>query len=353
MLTEQQIALGHGRARVSDLAAIAGEDDRDGHDPLGVWMRYMGMVPDAEDNADMRRGRRMEKALAIWHAEDTGLHARPSECFAHPVYPICGTPDRLAFKAQPDFGVWAPGRVLPDEGWECKSVRWKRRGLFGEPGTGDVPREFQIQCSGYLALMPDLPAWKLLADLGEDDPRTDERGYALYVIPRDEELIGLLLDLTAKFVTDHVLAKKSPEQWSGASVHTYLKKQYPANTTTMIDPTDEVIDIARQLVAARSSVDTASDVVEALENRLKASTGEAEGIKGILTWRKAKDSVSINWEAVAQTLRRTLKVYCDEQALQDLWVAATTTESTIKAGSRRLLFNPRAEILDLTRGVIA
>ena len=72
-----------------------------------------------------------------------------------------------------------------------------------------------------------------------------------------------------------------------------------------VTPTPTTNELAAMLKQARLTRAEHEEIEAALEARLKAAIGDADGIEtadGRITWRRSKDSARVNWESIARAL---------------------------------------------------
>jgi putative phage-type endonuclease len=187
----------------SDAAAVCGMRPF-GRLPLDVYLDKLGVLPPVT-STPMRLGQLLEEAVAVLYAEDTGRIVTP------PAQLITWHPEISWCFASIDR-VTACGRVL-----ECKTAGFRSSADgWGAAGTDQVPGAYLVQCQQQLAC-----SGAAVADLA-----VLFRAYAelaVYEIPRNEELIGYLLEIEGGF-WQHVEKRQPPPlDWSSPRTTELLK----------------------------------------------------------------------------------------------------------------------------------
>lgn len=154
------------------------------------------------DNEAMRQGRDLEAYVASRFTEETGLKVRRANYIyqgeEHPF--MIADVDRMIVGA--------------NAGLECKTAspynadKWKE---------GQIPPHYLIQCLHYMAVT-GADSWYLaVVILGQS--------FQWVKIQRDEEMIGNLIQIEARFWENHVKAGILPEA-DGSDAYTELLNQY-------------------------------------------------------------------------------------------------------------------------------
>lgn len=174
----------------SDIAALLGLDKHKG--ALELYLEKRGEYT-RPHNPDLhragRRGKRLEPLVAEFFSEETG-------------HLTVGTPGTLAHRREPwmrvnlDFMVFDPAPAV----LECKTRTW--RSGKAEDWTGSEPPDSPtVQACWGMAVT----GWRraYVAGLVDDD-------FHWWVIERDDELIGHLIQAARRFWFDHVLRGRPP-----------------------------------------------------------------------------------------------------------------------------------------------
>lgn len=303
-LTDDQKAMRRSGIGGSEVAALVGLSRW--ATPLDIWRRKVEGW-ETEDTPALRRGRILEPAVCQLYQEESGaLELRESGTLRHLLDPLAlATPDRIAR---------FPGgeRLL-----EAKTAHRFASAEWGEPGTDDIP-------AAYLAQV----VWTLgVADLETADVAVLLGGeLAIYRVVYDAALDAHLHHAAARFWADYVLPKRPPPPDASSRYSEWLQEQWPRHRAPLRQATAEEVKLVSTLRTAEAHADAASDELERLRNALRLAIGDAEGFQGPgfkATWRRAKDSARVDWEAVAK------------EAGAD--IALISRHTTIRDGSRRLL----------------
>jgi predicted phage-related endonuclease len=212
-------------------------------------------------------------------------------------------------------------------GLECKHVGAYQAKRYGPNGTDILPEEHVIQCVWMMSITRR-QFWDLAAWLGPKDLR-------VYTILRDEDLERNLIDRCRRFWEENVLANVPPEVSADQADASFFKKRFPVAMGGIREATPEEEALAIHLAAARGTLKKAEQTKTVLENELKLSIGDAEGITGgrfdfRITWKNDTPKVKVDWQAVARELAAT---HPESTALAHAVQQFTTTAP----GTRRFL----------------
>jgi putative phage-type endonuclease len=255
--------------------------------PAEIRSRKKGLIPEQEDSLRLKVGRLLEEPVAQLYAEREGVDLIPcgyDDTRFHPEgFRVFATPDRFI--------------VGRDRGLECKTVDPRMAHHWGEDGSDGVPLFYVPQPIINMAVF-NKAEWDLAALVGFDD-------FRVYRFRRDLDLEKQVVSQCDEFYRRYVLGDEELPLDGSEGCAEYLVKRYPANTLPMLGADAEAEELLRKLFAIRDQVKSDGLIETELENRLKAIIGEAEGIQGIcgrITWRRAKDSKKVDWEAIARAL---------------------------------------------------
>lgn len=201
MLTESQHEARRGMIGSSDAAAIVGYDPF--RTPFDVWARLTGRLPreQSEDTKVTELGRFLEAGLLDYaeHILETPLDRH--RMFVHPDGARCANLD-----------AWAPVATRP------LIVEAKVSGLlgrpewadeWGEPGTDQLPAHVTLQVHHQFAVTNAQPEGADVRDavvvalLGF-------RGFVVYRVPRNDELVATLAEREAAFLDTYVRPNVRP-----------------------------------------------------------------------------------------------------------------------------------------------
>lgn len=168
-------------------------------------------------------GRALEGVIANQYAERFGVRLRRrNQIIQHARYP---------------FMIASVDRTIDGmkAGLEIKTVdqfAFKQSGLWGEPGTDEVPPHYLLQCMHYLSCL-DYERWFLAVLVG---------GHKMvrYVIERDRELEQMLIDGEMRFWTHVETREPPPLDWQHPHAVAFLKRLYGGTDGGTIDLDEDV-----------------------------------------------------------------------------------------------------------------
>ena len=266
----------------SDMPVIAGE--RDGL--LALWAVKAGLMEpepiDVQTAKLFRWGHLMEPVIAQAYTEETGRPlVRVSRMLQSREWPIA--------RASLDRRSAVKGERRGVEIKNTRSPRWDR--------FEAVPGDVQVQCMWqmYVAGLDVVDVAVLVA--GSD--------LRIFEVGRDDAWIADLLFLAREF-WDHVEARTRPAIDGSEATRRTLVRMHPVDDGTMLPRSVEFEDLARQLIAAKATIKEAEGAEGSISNAIRALLGDASGVEGCFTYRKNKDSVRVNWPAVAGAYRLLL-----------------------------------------------
>jgi putative phage-type endonuclease len=281
-----------------------------------VWLEKTGQAAPKEITLPMKLGSRMEPLLSELYTEETGIVPDildPPIIFMPDKPWHCGSPDRTV-------AVQGKMRVL-----ELKTAGDRMSYQWGEPGTDEIPKDYYLQTMWYMPL--------LKTDEAEVAALIGNRKFAIYKITLDLEILAFLEEEAEKFWVDHVLANKAPEIEATDGAKNWLRKMYPQDQGAILEPTDEeILDTLRRYSHARKQLkewENEADNLEVIIKNIIGSNAGLEGPWGRITWKRAKDSISVDWRNLAMSFLPS----------PDQMERFTT----IKSGSRRFLPKFREE----------
>lgn len=237
----------------SDMAAVMGVDPyRTAYD---VWLDKTGQLQDQEENPAMDAGKRFEDALIDYAREKLG--------------PIRANVRRVDKRHH--LASNSDGQVVAT----TEPVEGKTAGLitplgpeWGEPGSDQLPDQYVIQGHVHLACVSadgrELPeACHVPSFLGG-------RGFIMFRIAADAELVGMIRDAALKFWTDHVRTGRPPEQ-SEPSLDVAKRILRIEGERVAVDA-----DIAQDWVNAAIDLKHAKACEESARAKLLATMADAE-----------------------------------------------------------------------------
>ena len=323
MLTLEQKAIRRTGIGSSDIAAIVGKSPY--ANPMDVYLSKAEGF-EREGNFSTELGDLLEDAVLTLYERRHGpevLVRRPGT-WVHPRIPIIvDTPDALA--------SWGSTAVPV----EAKTSRFSDFDLWGEEGTDQVPENYLIQGTWHLIVArarAQHPADVTRCDL----PvliRTDE--FRVYRIDWSEDLAAMLVDEAQRFWANHIERRVPPDVEGSRTVHDFLKHRYPRDSGQMLAADEEIEMLLREFFLMDATAKQADEMLKAVKAKLQLRIGDASGIAGAcgqVTWKKAKDTETTDWEALARKLLAEKDAAARTQLLKEFHL--------VKPGSRRFLGKP-------------
>lgn len=275
-----------------DLPAILGWSTR--HTRWSLYQRKIGVLPRDPDNAFMADGRRMEKVIAEWWA-DNNIGMGDTLLDAHRIYRheehswAVAAVDRFIAPVGVDINLdrpWWPTLKV----WEAKSVYDPIKGR--ELLNGDIPPEFWVQVQWYL-MVCDLEEAVLACKIGPD--------YVALPITRDRAAGADLLAVAAQFWR-HVEERDPPEMGvdNPAIDLDAIARIYPdADNDLKVALSDEALEALAAYRAKRAAMAELDAEAKACRLVVEAEMGSA-GVgtdhtgKQVVTWKQARPSLSFD-----------------------------------------------------------
>jgi putative phage-type endonuclease len=311
----------------SDAAAILGLSPW--KSAMDVWLEKKGLAEERNDpNRDflLDLGTQLEPVIARCYERQTGVKLTlpfPLQ-WTHKKYPVLrGSPDRFV------EGV--------SRGVELKSEN-QFSDQFGEPGTDQVPYHYLVQCAHYMAVL-DYDVWDVALLHGGTR-------FAVYTIHRDKELEASMTEQLLDWWERYIVKDVPPDVDGSGAWKVYLRKKYPVNLLPIKQGDEETLNLVKKLEWAGVSAAACAAIEEETKNRLKLLIGEHDGIQGEfgkITWKKTKDSESVDWELTHKDFLRTLAAKHPELWLGELHEVHRTIQrihTMPRQGTRRFLFQP-------------
>ena len=251
---------------------------------LELWMEKTGRTVRQEEpgqDSPMYWGTLLEPYVATAYTERTGNRVRRlNAVLQHPTYSyMLANIDREVVGRQ-------DVQIL-----ECKTA-----GEFGSRLWRDgVPEYVQLQVQHQLAVTGKQAADVAVLLCGQK--------LELHRIERDEDLIGRLIVLEARF-WEYVAQDVPPSADGSESAAKALRSLYPGTDTT-IDLTEDrqLCGDFQSLVALRDEIAEKDKQAERLRQRLQEAMGDASRalfLGGEITFRRSKDSTSVDAKRLAQ-----------------------------------------------------
>lgn len=221
----------------------------------------------------MRLGSALEPLIAELYQEETGRVLRRFEGMViHESGILAASPD------------WEDEEGLVETKWTAN------RGRFADGLPQDIEAQVQVQLgvSGHrradvAALSPD--------------------GLLIFPVTFDADLFAHLLTVAADF--RRRLAEGGPFAHDSAS----LKAAYPADDGSDLIADEDLTEAVHRLQAIREQRTAIEAAEEALKVAIQSRMGTASRLLGpdfTVTWKRTKDSTTVDWKSVADGLLRQL-----------------------------------------------
>lgn len=258
MLTPEQKEARKKYIGSSDASALVNQNPyKSAYD---VWLEKTGKVDGSADTVVTRAGQYMKSAILDWTQDQLGVKLERNQMIVHPNRIACANLDAVAQSDPP---------VLI----EAKSVGLmadpKYINQFGEPGSDELPPWITIQASHQIMVareQPDLKGVRLVIV----PALIVRRGFVVYQVEANEELIGLLQEEEERFWRDHVLADVPPES-SAPSLEVVKRVTRIPNKITRLE-----LAYVDEWLAAKAELSQAEAKKKHAEARMLAALGDAE-----------------------------------------------------------------------------
>lgn len=253
MLTREQLIERQKFIGASDMPAILG---------LSPWataedvrLQKQGKVEPDKGNDATRAGDYLEDAIVRWAGDELGLKFAHGLWWKHTNGIMAAMPDGAA--VEPDSIIGLEAKTSGVVGPIC--------GNWGSAGTNEVPEMYVVQCQSQMACSKQCNRVYLAALLGG-------RGFQMYVIDRNDEIIAGLEQIAVKFWTENVLGDKpAPNSLASLDVLKRLKR-----TPGLITPIDG--SAWAEYARVRQSAKEADALAEEHKRRVMNLVGQGDAI---------------------------------------------------------------------------
>ena len=277
--------------------------------PLTVWLDKTGRAEPKEETLPMRIGMELEDFVARLYCGETGRRVRR---FTRMVHDGCflGNFDRLVIPEGEKVASHM-GEVRTDTLLECKTG--------SRPWDGEVPIHYQTQVQHYMGLVPALRrAHVAYLDLVS-------RRFEVHEVERDDVAIAAMQERLREWWDRYVARDEMPPPATEEDCRLAWARSNPGKRVTASAEVAAALGRYRDLSAEAKRI---GEEMDAAKCAVCAAMGDAETLAAedgtaLATWRSAKDSVRVDWEAVARECGAT-----DEQ------IAA---HSETRPGARRFV----------------
>jgi putative phage-type endonuclease len=275
------------------ISAICGENPY--VTPYQAWLKLTGQDAPTEQNEAMSLGLDLETPLALQFAKKKNVRLDPGEKGVNTKNPW--------FHYNPDFTNRKYKRLVSIKTSGLATFGSKAtREQWGEEGTDQVPASYLMQENWYM--QDGSLDWAEVSDLYA---LIAGRGRVEYQIPKDPELIEMMIEAATKFVQDYVEPLKAPplEDRDVETYQKFIKRKYPTSSGKLIEATPEMMEMLADYALVCANADKAKAEREKLKANICAIIGPDSGIIGggfKFTWMKNKDSRNTDWQELAKAL---------------------------------------------------
>lgn len=248
----------------SDAAAIMGANPYSS--PLTVYLDKLNLLPEKEISEAMRQGTDLEEYVAKRFVEASGKKVRNcNKILVSNEYPwMLANIDRTI--------------VGEDAGLECKTTSIFNKHDFE---SGEVPVTYQWQCQHYMAVT-GCQRWYLAV-------LVLSKGFYIYQVDRNDQLIKLLIDEERAFWEEHVLKNIPPLPIGIEADDDALEILYPQSSEDTADLTS-VSATLDWIEIQKKNIETLEKSIEAAKQEIKQALGECE--------RGINDKFRVSWKTV-------------------------------------------------------
>lgn len=277
----------------SDVPAIIGVDPY--KTSYQIWLEKTGQYqPDSGDNPSLMAGSLMEDAVLRWAENQLGKISKRSLSRR-----IKGTPIKVHLDGS-----------LVENG---EPVEAKTAGLhgpviefYGEEGTDELPERVLVQCQMQMAAT-DANVCHVPVFIGG-------RGFVMYHVERDRELIDLCVEKACYFWNHHVKKQIAPPEPPPIKLAKFAKRQPGKSVEVPKEIIDEWLDIKAELayVVERK---------EAVEQKIHQILIENEAEIGVT------DHGELSYMASERKTIDTKLLKANEPEVADRYTKVTTTRT--------------------------
>jgi len=219
-----------------------------------LWLEKTGRAVDTfEGNEYTEWGHRLEDVIAQKYMDDTGEKVqRRNKPIVDKQFPY--------MVANIDRHVVGKKKVLEIKTAGLRDDEW------GEDGSDYVPMPYLVQCNHYMrvtgAKSADLAVLFML-----------RRDYGVFNIPRDENVIEMLIDAEGKF-WEYVKNDEPPPPMNAGDV----SLRWPSDNGSIIETDQTVAEAVAQHVALKAEIKALEKQKSAIEDTIKVGIGENAGL---------------------------------------------------------------------------
>jgi putative phage-type endonuclease len=270
----------------SDAAAILGLSPW--ATEVDVYLKKSGIDTAELEGDHLKMGHALEPVVAKLYAEHHGLKLIEPEFKRHPVYEHIGAhADRITADGS---------RIV-----EIKTTNWRNSDAWGVEGTDDIPVYYLCQVVVYMEVY-DIDRADVAVMISGDYPK-------FYTVLRNKQFGEELCRRLNQWYIDHVLGDTAPKPKSGADALKLVDCYYPRHKLDLkkldLKEAERITGRMKSLEELDQQAKHIKDQMDAIKADIKEVIGEAEGVEFFgkkITWKNNKDSVKIDWQAVASEI---------------------------------------------------
>jgi len=306
-LSKRQLALRADAIGASEIAALAG---------LSRWATpieiFEAKVTDHQKEVSlaMELGTEFEEPIAKIYGRRSGKWLKRVDTLKSERYPLAiATPDRAVFPVKVKELVDKKLLGMADLGAceylaQIKHTNWRQAKDFGEPGTDQVTDAF---LAAGMWEMGVTGVRRLDYVILFDKDRLDT--WTLFF---NEDLFHDLYALASRFMVDHVWKRVPPPVEPTEAYADFLDRWFPGipaaagkkkRPEQLVVATEEVAEQVRLFARLKAAEKRLKKMLDGASNWINLQIGNADGLThssfGKVTWKRTKDPVKTDWEAVA------------------------------------------------------
>jgi len=258
---------------------------------VDVWLEKTGRQPPFDGNAATYWGQKLEDLVASEYALMTGRKVRRCNFTLRKGVLLCHV-DRLVHAKDGSMPAVAD-EVRTDRALECKTAR--DSGLWAD----GIPAMYEAQCFVEMAICPTLQVVDVAALF------LAERKFEIKPLLRDNVVIGEIEVRLTAWWERHIVGGTAPDPVSEDDCKALWGRHKDERA---VFATPEVEAALAQYHLFKQMEDAAKTGQEEMRLKIFAQMKEAavlkspDGLRTLATWKNNKDSVKVDWEAVAVEL---------------------------------------------------
>lgn len=289
MLTQSQLDARKGKITSSIAAGALGLSSY--MTPIQAWLAARGELGDITSKP-IERGNMLEAAVLAYPCEvDPNLTMTGAEFRSHPDRPWAGDSADAVYYRGTDIEAIGEG----------KTVSQGAAAEYGDEDTDEIPNSTLVQSHWHLIHWPEVN--RCLVPVLVGGYRFEFR---LYIVDRNPELEGILLDDLAQWHRDYVVTGRMPPAQAGDV--DYIRSKYPTASRPMTVATPEIRKLAESYREASEAIKQIEQNKGTAGARLRALLGDHEGCRadwGSVSYRNNKPKTVVDWQAIATELGAT------------------------------------------------